>query len=261
MQPPAAESETSRHILAELGWNVRQVGDEMHGEAAVLPELLVPGHAQLRLSMLSAWGDQLMGLLAVRVMAPRVPSTLELEVHLYRPAPASGVIRGRARLVKAGRSVLRAVIEFSTAEDEVFAQGVGSFMLAGDPAVRLPSEISFDRAPLPAILSVPIAKRAACERAAPGIAKLPLNADACNSANSLHGGLLALAVEEALLSLAPDTSLSSLSVHYLSPVRSGPAVAKAQLHGTFGKVELFDEGQENRLAALATARIFSRAGV
>jgi acyl-coenzyme A thioesterase PaaI-like protein len=242
--------------LAEVGWNVRRVGDELHGQAVILPQLLVPGQAQLRLSMLAAWADQLMGLLAVRIMAPRVPSTLELEVHLFRPAPPEGVLQGRARLVKAGRSVLTAVVEFATEAGEIVAEGAGSFMLAGDPSVRLPALTSLDMPAEPARLILPIAARARCERRAPGIAALPLAADARNSANTLHGGLLALVAEEALLSLAPHTSLCSLGLRYLRPLRTGPAVAHARLRETLGRIEVFDEGYENRLAVLASARVF-----
>ena len=37
------------------------------------------------------------GLLAARVMGPLVPVTLELDVHLYRPAPRAGTITGRTQ--------------------------------------------------------------------------------------------------------------------------------------------------------------------
>ena len=228
----------------------------MHGEAVAFPQLLVPGQPHLRVSMLAAWADQLMGLLAVQIMAPRVPTTLELHVHLYRPAPGSGVIRGRARLQKAGRSVLAAVVEFVSDAGETFAEGAGSFMLAGDPHVRLPSTISLDLPPRLATLTEPIAERARCERRAPGHAVLPLRDDALNSSNTLNGGLLAVAAEEALLSLAPHTSLSSLGLRYLRPVRTGPAVARARLQSGLGHVELFDGGQDSRLAVTATARVF-----
>jgi acyl-coenzyme A thioesterase PaaI-like protein len=241
-------------LLAELGWQVSQVGDELHGQAEIFPELWVPGLSQLRLSVMAAWADQLMGLAAVHIMKPRVPSTLSLELHMREPAPARGLVRGRARLVKTGRSVLVASVEFSMAGN-ILAEGIGSFMLAADPGVRLPEKLSLDRPADAASLSVPIARRARCERLESGVATIPLLPDARNSANSLHGGLLALAAEEALLSLAPGRALASLSLHYLRPVRTGPARATAELHGDFGKAQLVDQGQDDRLAVLATARV------
>ena len=251
MQPQSV-----RHILSEVGWNVRQVGEEMHGEAQAIAPLLVPELPHVRVSMLAAWADQLLGLLAVRIMAPRVPTTLELDVHLYRAAPGTGAIRGRGRLLKAGRSVLTSVVEFSDARGEVFAEGAGSFMLAGDPDVRLPHAISLDLPPRAASIAEPIAQRAGCERRGPGVAVLPRREDGLNSSNTVNGGLLAVVVEEALLSLAPHTTLSSLGLRYLRPVRTGPAVARARLRHGLGMVELFDEGNENRLAVTATARVF-----
>jgi hypothetical protein len=83
----AGHQETGRHILRELGFTTRRVGDEMHGTASITPEMHVPGTAHLRTSILATWADNLAGLLAVSAMAPRVPVTLELDVHLYRPAP------------------------------------------------------------------------------------------------------------------------------------------------------------------------------
>jgi acyl-coenzyme A thioesterase PaaI-like protein len=77
-----------RHILRELGFATRREGDEMHGTALITPEMHVPGRGHLRTSILATWADNLAGLLAVDAMAPRVPVTLELDVHLYRPAPA-----------------------------------------------------------------------------------------------------------------------------------------------------------------------------
>jgi hypothetical protein len=41
----------------------------------------VPGTSRLRTSILATWADNLAGLLAVYAMAPRVPVTLDLDVH------------------------------------------------------------------------------------------------------------------------------------------------------------------------------------
>jgi acyl-coenzyme A thioesterase PaaI-like protein len=243
------------HVLAEVGWNVHQVGDDVHGAAVIVPALHVPGRAMLRTSMLAAWADHAMGLLAARVTTPLVPVTLELDVQLYGPAPGAGEIRARARLLKAGRSVLAASIEFAHGDD-VIAEGAGSFMLARDPSARLPAVLSLDEPELQARLTAPIAQRAGCVRRSPGVVLLPRMEDGINSTNTIHGGLLALAAEEALLSLDPATTLCSLGLRYLRPLRHGPAVARARMRNGLGLVELSDEGDGNRLAVMATARTF-----
>jgi acyl-coenzyme A thioesterase PaaI-like protein len=232
----------------------------MHGAALIIPQLHVPGCSQLRASILATWADHLMGLLASQVMMPRVPATLELDVHLYRPAPGAGTVEGRARLLKAGRSVLSACVDFFV-DGEPLGVSAGSFMLAGDPNVRLPSTLSFEAAaPRAATLSEPIAERAGCERKQAGVAELPRRHDGLNSSNTINGGLLALVAEEALLSLAPHTTLCSLALRYLRPARIGPAVARATLRGGLGLVEVSDAGSEDRLAVTATARLFGVAG-
>ena len=85
---------------------------------------------------------------------------------------------------------------------------------------------------------------------------LPRSEDGLNSSNTVNGGLIALAVEEALLSLAPGETLCSLALRYMQAVRAGPAVATATMTAGLGQAELRDAGNGNRLAVAATARVF-----
>jgi len=85
---------------------------------------------------------------------------------------------------------------------------------------------------------------------------LPRSEDGLNSSNSLNGGLIALAAEEAVLSLAPADTLCSLGLRYLQAVRAGPVVATARAHDGLGQVELRDSGRGDRLSVTATARTF-----
>jgi len=60
-----------------------------------------------------------------------------------------------------------------------------------------------------------------------------------------------------VLTLAePGAMVCSLQVRYLSPVRTGPAVATAAGRDGLYRCELRDSGNGNRLAALATVRTF-----
>ena len=100
----------SQHILSELGFAVSQADADLVGEARIIPEMHVPGSPRLRTSILASWADHLSGLLAITVTAPLVPVTVELEVHLFAPAPSSGTVRctakipqGRALTVHGGR--------------------------------------------------------------------------------------------------------------------------------------------------------------
>ncbi len=250
-------SPSSQHILSELGFSVTQAGDGLEGTARIVPELCVPGTPRLRTSLLATWTDHLSGLLAVMLMAPLVPVTLELDVHLFAPAPGSGTIRCTGRTLKAGRSVFLASVDVTAEDGSPIAVGGGSFMTAPDPSLRLPEKISLGGPPPRLTLDVPLAQRARCERQEPGVAVLPRSHDGLNSSNTVNGGLIALTAEEALLSLVPPgTTLSSLSLRYLRPVRVGPAVATARNTSGLGQVEVRDAGAEDRLSVLATARFF-----
>jgi acyl-coenzyme A thioesterase PaaI-like protein len=245
------------HVLQALGWGVTRAGDELHGSGQVVPEMHVPGTAHLRTSILVAWADTVAGLLAADVIGPRVPVTLELDVHLYRPAPASGVVRGVGRAVKSGRSVFVATVDFSSDDGELFALAAGSFMAARDPNVRLPPRLSVDLiVPAGTRLRTPFAEHAGCRRVDPGVATLTKSDDALNSSNTVNGGLIALAAEEAALSLTPGATLSSLGLRYLQPARVGPVVAQAQVQDGLGRVEVRDHGNRDRLCVLATSRVF-----
>ncbi|MCX5045432.1 PaaI family thioesterase [Aldersonia sp. NBC_00410] len=243
------------HILRELGFTTRKVGDDLHGAAVITPEMHVPGTNQLRTSILAIWADMLAGLLATVVMGPRVPVTLELDVNLYRPAPAAGAVVAIGRTAKIGRSVFVAEMEF-TVDGEPIAFGAASFMVAPDPDLQLPDGLSVDLPPSRQRLAVPLAERAGCERRSPGVATLPRTEDGLNASNTVNGGLLALAAEEAVLSLTPGRSLSFLGLRYLQAARVGPVVATANLRGRVGRVEVRDSGNENRLTTLVTAHTF-----
>ena len=251
----------SRHMLSELhfrpAWDRLEAG-EVYGEAEVTPYMHVPGAPHLRTSILAMWSDMLGGILSLAAMRPRAGVTLELDVHLYRPAPSCGVVRASGRTVKAGRTVHVAHAEFSDSAGEPFAFSTSSFM-ASPTSHPAPSLSTSTRAPAspPPRLSVPLASRAALLRSAPGVATMPLSPHGLNGIGTMHGGLIALVAEESILALAlAGSTVSSLELRYLSPVRVGPATATASGRDGLWRSELRDTGNEDRLAALATARTF-----
>ena len=245
----------SQHILSELGFAVSQAEGELVGERRIIPEMHVPDSPRLRTSILASWADHLSGLLAVTVTAPQVPVTVELDVHLFAPAPAAGTVRCTTKALKAGRSVFMAGVTFTSDDGKPIAVGGGSFMVAPDPSLRLPTTLSLNGPP-PVRPCVCHGRNGRIERREPGVAVLPRSDDGLNSSNTVNGGLIALAVEEAALSLAPGATLSSLNLRSLRPVRIGPAVAAAEVRSGLGQVEVRDAGNDNRLSVLATTRFF-----
>lgn len=245
------------HILQELGLEVSRVGDEVHGAAAVEPTMWVPGTASIRTSILAAWADIVAGHLAMDHLLPRIPVTLELDVHMYDERPTGDVVRVASTTVKAGRSVVVLGVDFIDGDGEPLAVGSAGFMVAPDPDLRFPYERLEDAAAArPGPMAVPFAERARCDVTAPGRSVMPWADDGLNASGSLNGGLIALAVEEAALSLTPDSTLASMALRYLRPLRTGPAVATAAVRAGLGRVEVRDAGQDDRLAVLATTRTF-----
>ena len=86
---------------------------------------------------------------------------------------------------------------------------------------------------------MPFAERASCILRAPGIAALKSAEKMVSTrCNTINGGLLALAAEEAVRSLYEGQALCSLALRYVRPCRVGPAVAVAERHGSLGTVEI-----------------------
>jgi len=243
------------HVLMELGFGVERSEDGLHGSAPIVPEMHVPGTDVLRLSVLAAWVDIVTGLLAADVVGPRVPVTLDLDVHLVAPPHDLRWVHVRGRVAKAGRTVVVPTVEILDGDGRRIGFGAASFVVAPDPNVRMPEQTGLDgRRPGLARLRQPLAERVGLQRLEGGAVALPRSDDGLNAAGTVNGGLLALAVEEAALAHTPGATLGSMSLRYLQPVRVGPAVAVAEVRDGLGSVEVLDAGADDRVAIIATTR-------
>ncbi|ONH61823.1 hypothetical protein CcI49_05615 [Frankia sp. CcI49] len=256
--------------LADLGILIEEQGAVLKATMPAVANLAVPGTTAMRICALCALADTQLGLLAVRELGPRVPVTLALDVHLFQPVPISpparaegpagaagpaSMVHATGRVVKTGRAVLVTAIEFADDTGRPLGVGTALFMAAPDPMLLMPPGMR----PLDLFatasgeLAAPYAERLGCRRVGAGVASLPFTDDVVNASGTLNGGILPLAVEEAVLSAAPGSYLTSLSLQYLRPVRRGPAVARAEVRGDVGTVEVHDAGT-GALAVVATAR-------
>lgn len=258
---PAAERlRRQQHVLQELRFEVGRHGDGLIGSAEVTPPMWVPGTECLRLSILAIWVDMVVGLMAVEQLAPSVPVTVELDVHLHRPAPGQGTVTAVGRPLRSGRSVFVGAVDLAV-DGEPFGVGGASFTTARDPTLAMPRRSPLERQPLGPPLAVPLAERVGSRRVAPGRVELPRRPDGLNAAGTLNGGLIALAAEEAAVSLVEGASAVSLGLRYLRPVRLGPLVATADGHDGLVSVALRDAGHANRLAATAVLRLLPPAAL
>lgn len=244
----------ARHMLLELGLELRIEGDEMRAVGPVFDAMLLPGTGTMRTSVLAVWADMVAGHLVVPRIMPRVPVTLELGVDVYREPVGLHELHVTGRVAKAGNTVLVATVEFTDVDGGPIAIAHASFMKSPNEALA----ITADRLTLRSdtLMALPFAERAGCTRDEPGVARLPRRADGGNASDTLNGGLIALACEEAALHATGSHGLSHLMLRYLRPVRVGPAMAKAEIVGEVANIEVRDDGDGDKLAVLATAHVW-----
>jgi acyl-coenzyme A thioesterase PaaI-like protein len=240
----------------DLGLAMEAVGDELHGWADVRPTMWAPDTEMLRASVAMTWADALLGLHAMKALAPRLTVTLELDAHLFDDVVGIERVRARSRLVKAGQQVIFTTLDFFADDGRLLGFGSGSFMAIPDPQwLAPPLEDVLVRFRRPrGTLTVPLAERIGCERGDAGTVVLPCSPAVHNAARAINGGMLAVAVEEAALSADPTARwVESMHLRYLRSIRLGPAVVRAEVHHGMGRAEVHDAGTD-KIAAIATTR-------
>jgi acyl-coenzyme A thioesterase PaaI-like protein len=247
-------------VVGELGLVTEHHGDALRGIAVVRPEMWVPGTKVVRTSVLATWADIVAGLLSGWSMRPRVSVTLDLDVHLYRQPVGTGEVSVVASIVKAGRTIVVSAVELTLAGDHTpFAVGSASFMPSPNPDHVMPDGLPLEGTSGRRLLAEPLAARAGVVRLGPGVAEIPCRAGNLNASESIQGGLVALVVEEAILTSEPVAVLQSLAVRYLRAFRSGPARAHANVRDQLARVDVLDVGR-SQVGLVATARLAAPAG-
>jgi acyl-coenzyme A thioesterase PaaI-like protein len=237
---------------------IERDGDDVVSRGTVFDGMNIPGTDTLRLSVVAAWADTVLGILAVKNIVPSVPATVQLDVHLVRPITGKKVLASRARSIKIGKTISEFVMDFSDESGVALGYGHALFMATPNPQFSLPAGdwvFKGFAAPWPG-LKLPLAERIGCERTAPGKAALPWSRDLQNATKAINGGLLTVLVEEAALSAVPvGRSLSSMTMTYQRSIRTGPAIAHAHIEESMGRVEVIDAAK-NELAAFASVQFF-----
>ena len=243
-------------VLPELALTIVAVGDELHGAFPVLDTMCTPGTDVVRPSVAATQADAILGLHAIRALAPRLPVTLDLDVHLFPEAAGLDRMLGVSRLVRAGRTVIVTDMEFRSPAGRVVGYGGGTFMAIPEPGFRSPDldEVLARFGEPRGTLVAPITERIGCVRTGPGTAVLPSTSVVHNGAGAINGGMLAVVAEEAALAADPGAArLASIHLRFVRGVRVGPAVATADAHGRTARVEVRD-ASTGGIATVATTR-------
>ncbi len=232
MEAPARESS----VIAELGFDIEQEGEEWTGRAQVPPGAWAPGTAFPRASVLVTYADIVAGAQYRALTVPNMSVTVDLALDVTAPdAPAlevEGLIL-TSRILRRGKRTAVTETLCRLPDGRVVAVCTGSFAMISSTTNALqhlsgPAPSRHERPLLPG----PVMDRAGIGVLGRGTAELALRPGLTNSTSSMMGGLTGMLGEAAALSALgagpePAYFVDRLLVRYLAPVRTGPARAEA----------------------------------
>jgi acyl-coenzyme A thioesterase PaaI-like protein len=244
----------------ELGLRTVIDGDTVRGYAEIVPEACVPGTDTVRTSVLATWADVAAGIVAGHAVNPRIPLTLDLEVHIQAAARSGGRVVVVANAVKVGRTVVVCEAAFHDEQSgQPIALALASFIASPDPSHVFEGGFPLIP-PTDQRLTIALAERIGSRVLEPGTAEVPWRPDGLNASGAIQGGLVAFAAEAAAMSLVDyPTIVQAMNVRYLRPFTTGPATAVATGDGVMSLVRLTDSGA-GKLGAIATVRLGDPSG-
>jgi acyl-coenzyme A thioesterase PaaI-like protein len=255
-------------FLGDHAGTVRDLGlatdvdgpDALVGTAATVPEFYIPGTDVVRPSILVTFADIVAGKFANAKLAPSICVTLDLDLHLLRSPAGEGFrpgdeIRCRSAVVRAGRRIVVMGFEIMSGTGAMVGFGHAGFMASPNPEHVAPDGFGLVTTETERWrLTVPFAERAGIRRLADGRVELPFMLDNINASGGLQGGVLALCVEEAVLTARPGAEVTSMSLRYLRGFRRTAAIAEATVHGSVARVDLVNESGELGAVAVVSLR-------
>ena len=227
------------------------------GDATITEPMRSPGSVLPRPSVLATIADCVAGVPSGLMITPRLSVTLDIVVRLIAPAP--GETRGdklemRGEIVKQGRSTVAGEVFFYDAGTmKPVAYSYLTFMGSPRPQDHPPAFTRGMRTV--GTMEKPFPEHVGARILEPGVAEITRTPFVIQAAGSVQGGAVALLGEMAAESLT-GLPVMDLDVRYLSAVRVGPGRATATEMGQgLVRVEVRDRGREDRLIALAIARV------
>jgi uncharacterized protein (TIGR00369 family) len=259
------------HILRDLRFTFEHDDDGRRSRAS-MP--IVPaacndaGH--VRAGVLAVLVDVIGGGLAASAASPNWIATADLTLHVVRAARPGSVVEAQARVLRAGRTTV--VIDVVLVDDAARDIGTATMSFSVLPRRDTNPEISAVRNTGPSTMAtpdthlrVPIADAlgVAVVDAAAGVIDVPVTDWARNSMGAMQGGVVAMvadiAAETAIRAgTAEPLVVSDLQVTYLGFGRVGPVRSRVEVLGIepgrgAARVELVDQGAEQRLMTIVSA--------
>lgn len=237
-------------FVRHLAYSHRIDGEALVGEI-VVDDVLRNSAGDPRLGYLAIVGDMVASAAARRITGAVRLLTADLRIEALGESN-TGLLTMRANVVKSGRTLTVAEVEFREAADRLVAHCLGTFTPWPTPPEGRAR--GFERRLSPLTVDKPLPEFLGVRQPQPGVAELDLTSLVSQSYGTIHGGAVTLLAELAAESQS-GAPVRSLDVRFTAATRHGPAVAQAApLAHAFLRVELRDRGHDERLVALAIAR-------
>jgi len=262
----ADAADRAPHFVAAMGLDMWSEGSTTYGQAAIGPELCVPGTAYPRIAVLATMVDLVAGSQPGGPVNPTVDMRIEL---LGRVTPSK--VRLSCEVLKAARTLLVGETRLFADDDAVpFSCSMITFMNRRmEQWEKGPGKVVLPKA-RPRIEEL-LAPRFGADGSVE-IDTLPRLTNGMGG--TVQGGVLALLAELATERAIPPTGVvtpltdaplvSDLDIRYLNRVRAGPVRAVAEVLSPIGagrssggptavQVRMTDVGDQDRLVAMASA--------
>jgi len=243
----------------DLGFRWRADDDSYVGAGTIRPEVCIPGTTVVSAAFLATCADILGGVLCTQGMFPHVAVTVDLRVTVVN-APPVGAFSGRSRMVRRGRTISVAEVEFRDANDRLFAISHASFQPSIEtldaPFVDLHTDdIREAETDLRALIG--------CRQPAAHTAEVDCVPATRNPSGVLQGGIHTFLAEAAATGLGEV--VQDLQVRYLRPIVEGPGRAQVAGSATGRTQEVHSvdivDAHTSRLAAVATVSTVASAAL
>jgi uncharacterized protein (TIGR00369 family) len=229
------------------------------GHAAVDETLRDPTGA-VRAGALVAMNDGVGGFAGGLTVIPDWIVTTNILVRVIEPRPA-GHLRLEPEILRSGRNSVVVAVRTFDGTTPIADAIVTSAVLTpknGPRTFERPIRIEPPRLPEPI---APYDEFFCLEPGPAGSLRMQAAPRLRNLWGIVHGGAVAVLVEATgTRAVAPDATGTDVALHYLSPVRTGPAEARPTVISSHGRettvrIEVRDLGTDDRLAAIGVVTV------
>lgn len=262
------DPDAGRSVARYLGLTLQEVGTPREGGASVVGDAPAPAHLRaengtIAMGALLALADSVAGLCGGLAALPGwvVSTNLMLRaVHL----DVDGPLALRADVLRAGRNavVTGVTIHDAGADDRLVADGALTSAIlvpdGGPPVYERPMRL--EAPPLDAPTTPHLSEFLGIRSRSDEVLAIDVDDHLRNPWGIVHGGVTAALIDLAARHTTGGSATTDTVLHFLAPGRVGPVTARVRPagvrpDGTLVRVEVRDEGADDRLMAISVATV------